>query len=190
MADDWSREWKSSSDPQKQRKYRENAPYHIRKKFLSAHLADHIAELFGTTSLPVREGDRAEVMRGDWAGMEGTIDRIDYSDYSVYISGIERERVDTSDAKIALDPSNIKLTKLNVDDDLRTEKYNISEEEKAEIEATGEEEAGDDESDEEAEDEDTSEEPADEEDEAVDETEDADADTEETDTDDEDEGDA
>ncbi|MCJ7429285.1 MAG: 50S ribosomal protein L24 [Candidatus Nanohaloarchaeota archaeon QJJ-5] len=143
MADDWSKEWKASSDPQKQRKYRRNAPYHIRKKFLSAHLADHVAEIFGTTSLPVREGDRAEVMRGDWAGMEGTIDRIDYSDYSVYISGIERERVDTSDAKIALDPSNLKLTKLNVDDDQRTEKFNISEQEKAEIEATGEEEAGD-----------------------------------------------
>ncbi|MCW1309534.1 MAG: 60S ribosomal protein L26, partial [Candidatus Nanoarchaeia archaeon] len=35
----WSKKWKSSKKPSKQRKYRYNAPLHIRRKFLSVNLS-------------------------------------------------------------------------------------------------------------------------------------------------------
>ncbi|MDY6777184.1 MAG: 50S ribosomal protein L24 [Candidatus Nanohaloarchaea archaeon] len=142
---DWNKNWKRSEQPAKQRKYRANAPYHIRKKFLSAHLSESLQERVGTSSLPVREGDKAEIMRGDWAGLSGRVDRIDYDNYKVYLDGIEQERVDTTEAKAALDPSNLKLTKLELDDERRLAKYEISEEDREEIRAEDEAEESEDE---------------------------------------------
>ncbi|MDY6789337.1 MAG: 50S ribosomal protein L24 [Candidatus Nanohaloarchaea archaeon] len=131
----WKKSWKSSEKPKKQRKYRSNAPKHQRSKFLSARLEESVRDRVGTKTLPIREGDRAEIMRGDHKGDEGLVDRVDYREYKVYLEGVERERVDTTNAKIAVDPSNLKITKLKLEDNRRLEKYEISEDEKEEIKA-------------------------------------------------------
>lgn len=133
MAKDWSRNWKSSVQPQKQRKYRENAPYHQRQQFLTAHLADDLQDKIGTRTLPIREGDKVTVMRGDHTGETGRVDRIDREEYVVYVDGIDRETVSGSEEKVPLDPSNVKLTKLDLDDAERVAKYEVSEEERQEM---------------------------------------------------------
>lgn len=130
---DWSAEWKGSTNPSKQRKYRANAPYHQRQQFLSARLEDHVQDTVGTTSIPVRQGDRARIVRGDHSGEAGEIRDIDYDEYKVYIEGVDRETVSGSEVTIAIDPSNIIITKLNLDDDRRVAKYEMTEEEKDEI---------------------------------------------------------
>lgn len=138
---EWSKNWKSSSKPSKQRKHRENAPYHQRKKFLNARLADDVREKIGTKTLPIREGDKAEIMRGEWADATGQIEEVDYDDSKVFISGVETERVDTSDARIPIDPSNVRIIKLDLEDGRRIEKYNVSEEDRQDIQVEEEEEA-------------------------------------------------
>ncbi len=147
---EWKKSWKNSSDPTKQRKFRRNAPYHHRKKFVTAHLDESVQDRVGTRSLPVREGDEAEVMRGDWAGLSGRVEEIDYDRYKVYVDGIEREAVDGTDSRIALDPSNLKLVKLNLDDERRI-KEELSEEDREEIQADVEEEEPEEEEEQEAE---------------------------------------
>ncbi|MDY6771515.1 MAG: 50S ribosomal protein L24 [Candidatus Nanohaloarchaea archaeon] len=157
---DWNKNWQSSEKPGKQRKHRENAPYHQRKKFLSARLADDVRDRVGTKTLPLREGDKAEIMRGEWSDATGRVEDVDYEDKKVYISGVETERVDTSDAKIPIDPSNLKITKLDLDDEERLAKYEVSEEDRQEIEAADEEDEAE-ASDEDAEDDDEAEDPDD-----------------------------
>lgn len=138
MSQEWKKSWKNSEKPEKQRKYRRNAPYHHQKKFISVHLAPDVRDRVGTRSLPIRKGDKAEIMRGDWEGLSGRVEEVNYQDQKVELEDIERERVDTSDARISLEPSNLKITKLNLDDDRRLQKYDVSEEEKDEIRATDE----------------------------------------------------
>lgn len=143
----WSTDWSGSTDPSKQRKYRENAPHHHRKRFLNAHLADSVRETVETRAVPLVTGDQVEVMRGDHAGAEGRVDDIDTEEQKVYVDGVEREAVDGSDTAIPVRPSNLKITKLNLEDERRLAKYEVSEEEKEEIsiepeEAEDEEEPG------------------------------------------------
>jgi len=140
---EWSTNWKSSSKASKQRKHRENAPYHQRKKFLNARLADDVREKIGTKTLPVREGDKAEIMRGEWTDATGQIEEVDYDDKKLLISGVETERVDTSDARIPIDPSNVRIIKLDLEDERRIEKYDVSESDRQEIQVEDEEEAED-----------------------------------------------
>ncbi len=135
MSQKWKKSWKSSKNPSKQRKYRANAPYHLRKKFLSITLSDELEEKMGTSSIPVRTGDKAEIMRGDYEGLSGTVDRVDYTNYKVYLNNIERERVDGTETKVALDPSKLRLVKLELEDTKRIEKYELSEIEKEAIKA-------------------------------------------------------
>lgn len=130
---EWSTSWKASSDPAKQRKDRDNAPYHQQGRFLSARLADDVRERVGTKSLPIRTGDRVEVMRGDHEGAKGEVTDIDTDDHRIFVDGIERESVSGAETKISLAPSNLRITKLDLDDARRLAKFEVSEEEKEEI---------------------------------------------------------
>lgn len=129
----WSKEWKSSKNPGKQRKYRSNAPYHRRSQFLSARLDEDVREKVGTKTLPIREGDRVKVLRGDYKGTYGDVREVDREEYKIYIEGVDRETVSGSEVTVAIDPSNVVITRLNLDDDMRVEKYDITEAEMEDI---------------------------------------------------------
>jgi large subunit ribosomal protein L24 len=122
--ENWSRTWKSSTDPQKQRKYRENAPQHVKDNFISANLSHVLRDELGTRNMGIRTGDRVRVMRGDRSGAEGIVNRIDRQDQKVYIDGVEEESVDGTQRQLPLRPSNLQIQSLNLDDGERLEKFN------------------------------------------------------------------
>lgn len=123
--ENWSREWNSSTNPSKQRKYRDNAPMHVKDKLVSANLGDVLREELGTRSLPIRIGDRAKVMRGDEKGAEGIVSNIDREEEKIYINNLERQKTDGTVKEEALRPSNIQLQALNLEDPGRIEKYDV-----------------------------------------------------------------
>ncbi|EHK01987.1 50S ribosomal protein L24P [Candidatus Haloredivivus sp. G17] len=123
--ENWSREWNSSTNPTKQRKYRENAPMHVKDKLVSANLNETLREELGTRNLPVKIGDRAEVMRGDERGAEGIISNIDREEEKLYINNLDRQKTDGTVKEIALRPSNVQLQALNLEDPDRIEKYGV-----------------------------------------------------------------
>ncbi len=133
MAKQWSKAWKSSKNPSKQRKYRDNAEYHHRDRFVSARLKDKLQDMIGTKTMPVREGDRVRIVRGDYYGTYGDIRRVDRENYKLYIDGVNRETVSGSEVTVPIDPSNVIITEMNLDDDKRVEKYGLTDEEKREI---------------------------------------------------------
>ena len=126
QTDNWSRTWKSSTDPQKQRKYRENAPQHVKDNFISANLSHNLREELGTRNIGIRNGDRVQVMRGDRKGAEGIVNKIDRENGRIYIDGVEKEAVDGSVHQIPLRPSNVQLQSLNLSEEDRLEKYEVS----------------------------------------------------------------
>ncbi|MBL7206571.1 MAG: 50S ribosomal protein L24 [Candidatus Aenigmarchaeota archaeon] len=137
MKQKFSKEWKSSVQPRKQRKYRYNAPLHIRHKFLSAHLASNLRERFKRRSLPLRKGDDVEVMRGSDKGLKGSVDRIDLKKAKVYIDSIKVKKVDGSEVHRPIDPSNLRIVDIKTDDKMRLKvlkrKENVSEKEMVKI---------------------------------------------------------
>ena len=135
--ENWSEDWKSSTNPQKQRKYRENAPQHIKDKLVSVNLSETLREELGTRSINLNLGDRVKVMRGDRKGAEGIVSNIDRDDQKVYINGLEVTRQDGSTSEVPFRPSNLQAQALNLEEDDRIEKYAI--EDSGEIQVDSEE---------------------------------------------------
>lgn len=119
MKQKWSADWKSSVQPRKQRKYRHNAPLHIRRKFLGARLSSEHMRQFGRRSLPIRKGDEVRLMRGKSRGLKGVVERIDLKKNKIYVDGIIAKKVDGSEVMKALEPSNLLITKPSMDDKKR-----------------------------------------------------------------------
>ena len=128
----WSKHWKSSKKPKKQRKYVYHAPLHIRHKFLSAHFSKELREKHKRRSFPVRKGDEVEVMKGKFKKKTGKISRVDLNKIKVYIDGIRRKKVDGSEVQVPIHPSNLKIINLNLEDAkrLKSLKRTVKKEEK------------------------------------------------------------
>lgn len=115
----FSIEWKSSKQPRKQRKYRYNAPMHVRRKLVSAHLEKSLRKEYNKRSLPVRKGDEVRVMTGQFSGTRGKISRVDMKALKVYVENAKVKKVSGQEVEAPIDPSNVMITKLNFDDKRR-----------------------------------------------------------------------
>ena len=84
MKNKFSRSWISSVQVRKQRKYRHNAPLHIKGKFLNANLAKPLREKYGVRSFRLRKGDKVKIMRGQFKGKEGKIEFVDITKTKIF----------------------------------------------------------------------------------------------------------
>lgn len=119
MVKDWIPGWKASTQPRKQRKYRYNAPRHILRKFLSAHLASPLRKRYQKRSFPVKEGDKVEVLRGQFKGTKGKISRVNIKKSMVFVEGAEFTKKDGTKIVRPIHASNVQITDLDLDDKLR-----------------------------------------------------------------------
>ena len=117
----FSKSWKSSKQPRKQRKFRANAPLHLKRKFMGAHLSKELREKHGKRSIAVRKDDKVKVMRGQFKGLTGKIERIDVKRCRVYVRGIEITKKDGTKSFRPIHPSNLMITELNLGDKKRAE---------------------------------------------------------------------
>jgi len=115
----FSPKWISSKQPRKQRKYRYNAPLHLRQKMLSVHLDKGLRVIYKKRSLPARVGDEVVVTAGKFRKISGKISKIDMKGLKIYVDSIKRKKVSGQEMEIAIDPSNVMITKLNLDDKRR-----------------------------------------------------------------------
>lgn len=111
--------WRKSKSPRKQRKYRYDAPLHIKQKFMRAHLSKELRQKHSRRNLSIRKGDRVKIVVGQFKGKNGKVDSVDLKKGKVYIEGVEFSKKDGSKSKYPIDPSNITLTEINLDDKMR-----------------------------------------------------------------------
>ena len=116
MKTKFSVHWKKSKQPRKKRKYLKNAPLHIKRSFLSAHLSKELRKKYNRRSIPVRKGDKVKVMRGSFKGKTGIVDRVDVRKTRVYIRGIEIVKMEGSKITKFVHPSNLEIVELNLED--------------------------------------------------------------------------
>lgn len=108
-----------SKKPRKQRKFLYNAPLHLRRKMISAHLSKELREKYGRRSMPLRKGDEVKVMRGEFKGTVGKVVKIDTKKYKVYVDSVKKKRSVGTEYLVPISPSNLMILKLNLDDKYR-----------------------------------------------------------------------
>ncbi|MFC2143719.1 50S ribosomal protein L24 [Candidatus Aenigmatarchaeota archaeon] len=112
----YSPSWKSSTQIRKQRKYRYNAPMHIRQKLISAHLSSDLKKEYKKRSMPLKKGDEVKLLRGTYKGKKGKITKIDLKRLKVYIDNVKRKKPSGQEIEIAIEPSNVLITSLELSD--------------------------------------------------------------------------
>lgn len=129
----FSTSWISSEKPKKQRKYRANAPNHVKRKIVSSHLSKELRKTQGRRSITPRKGDTVRVMRGSFKRKSGKITKIDVKNEKIFIESIQKTKKDGSKISIPFHPSNLLIIELNTDDKKRLknkEKKQIPEKQK------------------------------------------------------------
>ncbi|MBT3303772.1 50S ribosomal protein L24 [Candidatus Woesearchaeota archaeon] len=119
MKTTFSTTWKNSTQPRKQRKYRHNAPLHIKKKFLGGHLCKELRTQHKIRTIGIKKGDKVKVMRGKHKGKTGSVEKVSVQHTKIYIQGLDFKKRDGSRSLYPLEPSNIMIMELNLEDKKR-----------------------------------------------------------------------
>ena len=89
---------------------------HARRKRIASTLSDDLREKYKRRNLPVRKGDKVKVMRGEFKNTVGEVSRIDTKAYKIYVSGVKQKKVNGTEVERAIDPSNVMITELFLED--------------------------------------------------------------------------
>lgn len=123
----FSSSWISSKQPRKQRKYRFNAPMHIRGKYLSAPLAKDLRAKHNVRSLRVKVGDKVKVVRGQFKGKEAKIERIDLTKCLIFLTDIGITKKSGERVLSGITASNVVVTALvNIKSRFKTKGQNVA----------------------------------------------------------------
>ena len=139
MEKKFSTAWKGSSQPRKQRKYLANAPLHIKRKLLSVNLSKELRKKYGRRNIPIVKGDTVKVMVGKFKKKTGKIIEVFTKRTKVVVEGIQVKKQDGSKANIKLNPSNLQITELNLNDKKRIKNMKTETKEKSKKETNQEE---------------------------------------------------
>ena len=124
----FSKHWKSSKNPKKQRKYLHNAPAHIRNKFVSSRLSKDLSKKHSTRNAPVRKGDKVKIMRGQFRGKIGKVSTVNTSNAKIFVEGIDQNKIEGGKAPYPLQPSNIMITEIGGEDKKRFKHFSAKKE--------------------------------------------------------------
>jgi large subunit ribosomal protein L24 len=118
----------SSTQPRKQRLQRLTAPHHVARKQMASHLSEELLLKYNRRSMTVIKGDEVRLMRGDQKGTSGKVLTIDARYRKVTVEGIINKKADGTEVALPVDPSNLLITKLNLEDNRRRSKLEETEE--------------------------------------------------------------
>lgn len=88
---------------------------HQRRKSLATHLSYELRDKYSCRSLPVRVGDKVEVIRGDFKGLKGKVTEVDTKNRRVELEGVVTTKTDESEVPRPIHPSNLVITELESD---------------------------------------------------------------------------
>jgi ribosomal protein uL24 len=119
MKKQFSPKWISSKQPRKQRKYRAHAPLHLRQNMLSSHLEKSLRVQYKRRAMPICVGDEVAVTAGEFKKKHGKVSKVNLKSLKIYVEGVSRKKISGQEIQVALDPSNVVITKLKTDDKKR-----------------------------------------------------------------------
>ncbi len=112
----FSKHWKSSKQKRKQRKFRFNAPLHIKRKFLSVKLSKELKIKYKKRSTVVKKGDKVKILRGGFRKQTGKIIKVNPKNSTVFVENMQNIRKDGTKNFYPIQASNLMLLELNMED--------------------------------------------------------------------------
>lgn len=119
ITSNWSPDWKGSKKPSKQRKYVHNAPLHVRSSLPTSHLSKELKASLKRRSLRVRKGDKVKVLRGQFKGRTGTVERVNTKEMKIFITGVELAKKEGQKALYPVHPSKLLIQTIDTTDKRR-----------------------------------------------------------------------
>ncbi|HLD40074.1 MAG TPA: 50S ribosomal protein L24 [Candidatus Nanoarchaeia archaeon] len=115
----FSTSWKRSTQARKQRKFRYNAPLHVRQKLVHVHLSPELRQKQGTRAMQVRKGDKVKVLRGKFRKQEGKVEKVELKRERVFVTGMDYTKKNGTKIPVPLRPSNLMIVVLDMADKRR-----------------------------------------------------------------------
>ena len=97
-------------------------PKHQRDKMVGAVLEDSLRKQYGRKNIRVVKGDSVRVMRGEYKGVEGKVEKVNTENATFHIEGVQREKIRGGQVKVPIHSSNVMVISLNLDDSYRSSK--------------------------------------------------------------------
>lgn len=85
-------------------------------------LSEDLRQKYKKKTVRPRKGDSVKIVRGGFKGIEGKVSRVDGGKGKLFVEGVNREKIAGGTALAAIDPSNVIITSLDLDDKLRKRK--------------------------------------------------------------------
>jgi large subunit ribosomal protein L24 len=92
---------------------------HKREKLLGANLSENLREQHSRRSIRVAKGDTIRILRGEYAGIEGKVEKVNTVRSTLSIEGVQREKIRGGKVKVQIHASNVQIISLNTDDEYR-----------------------------------------------------------------------
>jgi len=118
----FSKHWISSKKSKKQRKYRANAPKHIKRRLIASNLSKYLRKTYKKRSLVLIKKDMVRVMRGKFKKKTGKIIGVNTKSGKVFIENIQKTKKDGTKINVSFEPSNLQITELNLEKKKRLKK--------------------------------------------------------------------
>ncbi|HEY7757566.1 MAG TPA: 50S ribosomal protein L24 [Nitrososphaeraceae archaeon] len=106
---------------------------HKRDKFLGANLSENLREQHNKRSMRVIKGDTVRILRGEYVGIEGKVEKVNTEKSTLSIEGVQREKIRGGKVKVQVHASNVQIISLNTDDDYRIKGITKSKDENTNI---------------------------------------------------------
>jgi len=92
---------------------------HKRDKFLGANLSENLREQHRRRSMRVIKGDTVRILRGEYVGIEGKVEKVNTERSTLSIEGVQREKIRGGNVKVQIHASNVQIISLKTDDEYR-----------------------------------------------------------------------
>jgi large subunit ribosomal protein L24 len=90
-----------------------------REKLLGANLSENLREQYSKRSIRVIKGDTVRILRGEYVGVEGKVEKVNTERSTLSIEGVQREKIRGGNVKVQIHTSNIQIISVNTDDKYR-----------------------------------------------------------------------
>jgi len=92
---------------------------HKREKLLGANLSENLREQYNKRSMRVIKGDTVRILRGEYVGIEGKVEKVNTEKSTLSIEGVQREKIRGGKVKVQIHASNVQIISVNTDDEYR-----------------------------------------------------------------------
>ncbi|KAG2388846.1 hypothetical protein C9374_000285 [Naegleria lovaniensis] len=106
-----------SSKRSKARKAHFTAPSSVRRVIMSAPLTKKLRDEHNVRAVPIRKGDEVKILKGKFKGVVGKVKKVVRLKWSVYVEGVQGEKLGGKTFDVAVKPSTVQITKLHLDKD-------------------------------------------------------------------------